>query len=165
MLEKAAAVLKSTPDDLVARVEQQSKRVKELQKEVSDLNFDVIRSGLSEVIAQAETVKDAALIVHVFKNVDMDTLRRVSDLIKQKCPTSVHLLGAANGPEEAALLVTVTDDLVKRNIKAGEIIQKVAPLIGGSGGGRPNMAQAGGKEPGKLTAALEQAKSLVKGLL
>ncbi len=165
MLEKAAAVLKASPDDLIARVEQQAKRVKELQKEVSDLNFDVIRSTLNEVLEAAETVKDAQLVTHVFKNVDMDTLRRVSDLIKQKCPSSVHVLGAANGNEEAALLVTVTDNLVARNVKAGEIIQKVAPLIEGSGGGRPNMAQAGGKAPAKLDQALQQAKNLIKGLL
>ncbi len=165
MLEKSAAVLKTSPDDLFLRVEQQSKRVKELQKEVSDLNFDVIRSTIDDVIAKAETVKDATLVLHIFKNVDMDTLRRVSDLIKQKCPTSVHLLGAANGAEEAALLITVADNLIARQIKAGEIIQKVAPLIGGSGGGRPNMAQAGGKVPSKLSEALDAAKTLVKGLL
>jgi len=103
------------------------------------------------------------LVAHVFKSVDMDTLRRVSDLVKQKYPSSVHVLGAANGADEAALLVTVTDDLVAKGIKAGDIIQKVAPLIAGSGGGRPNMAQAGGKEPGKLAEALDMAKQLVKG--
>jgi len=164
-LEKAAAVLKVSPDELVARVEQQLKRTKELQKEVSDLNFDVIRSGLQDVLAKAEKIKDSMLVAHVFKSVDMDTLRRVSDLIKQKCPSSIHILGAANGVDEAALLVTVTDDLVAHGIKAGDIVQKIAPVIAGSGGGRPNMAQAGGKEPGKLVEALDKAKQLVKGLI
>jgi alanyl-tRNA synthetase len=163
VLEKAAAILKASPDELGVRVEQQLKRTKELQKEVSDLNFDVIKAGLQDVIARAEKVKDSVLVAHVFKSVDMDTLRRVSDLVKQKCPSSVHILGAVHGADEAALLVTVTDDLVAKGIKAGDIIQKIAPVIAGSGGGRPNMAQAGGKDPGKLVEALDKAKQLVKG--
>ncbi|MFH0754967.1 MAG: alanine--tRNA ligase [Candidatus Omnitrophota bacterium] len=165
LIEKAALALKASPDDLVLRVEQQAKRIKELQKEVSALNFDLIRFELDEIIAKAETIKDVCCVAHVFKDVDMDTLRRVSDLVKQKCPTSVQILGAANGVNEAALLVTVSDDLVLRQINAGKIIQKLAPMIDGSGGGRPNMAQAGGRAPDKLTATIEQAKSLVKGLI
>ena len=163
ILEKAGAVLKASPEELAGRVEQQARRVKELQKDVSNLNFDVIKSGLNDVLAGSEKIKDSVVVAHVFKNVDMDTLRRVSDLLKQKCPSSVHLLGAVNGTDEAALLVSVTEDLVARGIKAGDVVQKVAPVIGGSGGGRPNMAQAGGKEPGKLAEALDKAKQLVKG--
>lgn len=132
MLEKAAAVFRASPEELGGRVEQQQKRVKELQKEVSDLNFNVIKAGLDGVLAAAQKVKDSVIVAHVFKSVDMDTLRRVSDLLKQKCPSSVHVLGAANGADEAALLVTVTDDLVARGVKAGEIISQIAPIIAGS---------------------------------
>ncbi len=163
VLDKAAALLKTTPEDVAVKVELQSKRLKDLQKKVSDLNFNVIKAGLDDILARAETVKGAVIVHHIFKDVDMETLRRVSDIIKQKCPSSVHVLGAVN--DEAALLVTVTDDLVARNIKAGELVQKAAPLMGGSGGGRPNMAQAGGKEPGKLADAVDMAVRLVKGLI
>ena len=163
ILDKTAAILKTTPDDIAAKVELQSKRLKDLQKKVSDLNFNVIKAGLDDIIAKAETFKGAVIVHHIFKDVDMDTLRRVSDIIKQKCPSSIHILGAVN--DEAALLVTVTDDLVARNIKAGDIIQKAAPLMGGSGGGRPTMAQAGGKEPAKLADAIDVALKLVKGLI
>jgi alanyl-tRNA synthetase len=165
IIEKAGVALKASAEELVGRVEQNLKRVKELQKEVSDLNFDVIKAGLNDVLAKSEKFKDSVLVAHVFKSVEMDTLRRVSDLVKQKCPSSVHILGAANGADEAALLVTVTDDLVAKGIKAGDIIAKIAPVIAGSGGGRPNMAQAGGKEPGNLAEALDKGKQLVKGLI
>jgi alanyl-tRNA synthetase len=165
VLEKAAAVLKASPEDLALRVEQQQKRVKELQKEVSDLNFDVIRAGLDDVLARADRSGSSVIVAHVFKNVDIDTLRRVSDLLKQKCPSSVHILGGANGADEAVLLVTVTDDLVAKGVKAGDVVQKIAPVISGSGGGRPVMAQAGGKEPGKLGEAVDKAKQLVKGMI
>jgi alanyl-tRNA synthetase len=132
---------------------------------VSDLNFNVIKAGLDQVIASGVKVKESVVVLHAFKGVDMDTLRRLSDLIKQKCPSSVHVLGAANGAQEAALLVTVSDDLVAKGLKAGDIIQKVAPIIEGSGGGRPNMAQAGGKDPSKLGEAIDKAGQLVKALI
>lgn len=163
ILEKTAALLKTVPEDIAFKVESQTKRLKELQKKVSDLNFNVIKAGLDEVIATAETVKGVVIVHHVFRDVDMDILRRLSDIIKQKCPSSVHVLGAVN--DEASLLVTVTDDLVARNIRAGEIVQKAAPVMAGSGGGRPNMAQAGGKEPAKLAEAVDLAVKLVKGLI
>ncbi len=163
ILEKAAAVLKVSPDDLPGRIEQQSRRLKELHKDVSDLNFDIIKAGLDDVLAHAEKIGASAIVTHVFKDVDMDTLRRVSDLLKQKCPSSIHLLGASAGPGEASLLVTVTDDLVAKGLKAGEIIRAAAPVIGGSGGGRPNMAQAGGKDPSRLAEAIEKARQIVKG--
>ncbi len=160
-LEQAAAVFKASPDEVAARVEQQSKRVKELQRAVSDLNFEVIRSGLAGVIAKADIVAGVTYIAHLFKGVDMDMLRRVSDLVKQKCPTVVALL-AASSDEDGALIIVVSDDLVKKGLKAGDLIQKVTPLIGGSGGGRPNMAQAGCKDPQKLLAVFDQAAGIVK---
>ncbi len=165
ILDKAAQALKVAADDLPARIEQQSLRLNGLQKEVSTLNFDIIRSGLDAVLAGAEKVGGSLILAHIFKDVDMDTLRRVSDMIKQKCSSSVHLLGADAGPSEAAFLIAVTDDLVARGIKAGDIIRTVAPLIGGSGGGKPNMAQAGGKEPSRLPEAMAEAAKIVKGVL
>ncbi len=165
ILEKAAAALKTAPEDLAVRLEQQIKRAKELQKEVSDLNFNLIKTGLDGIIAGGHKVGGSLIVGHVFKCVDMDTLRRISDLVKQKCPSSVHILGAVNGADEAALLVAVTEDLVGKGVKAGDVIQKVAGMIKGSGGGRPNMAQAGGKDPAKLAEAVGKAQEIVKGLL
>jgi len=69
---------------------------------------------------------------------------------------------AATSDEDGALIIAISDDLVKKGLKAGEIIKKITPLFGGSGGGRPNMAQAGCKEPAKLSSVFDQAKKLVK---
>ncbi len=160
-LEKAALILKATPEELVVRVEAQTRKMKELQKEIATLGFDAIRHSILEVINSAEKVNGVPFVAALFKNVDMDTLRQVSDLVKQKCPTVVALL-AATSDEDGALIIAISDDLVKKGLKAGEIIKKITPLFGGSGGGRPNMAQAGCKEPAKLSSVFDQAKKLVK---
>ncbi|MBF0386693.1 MAG: alanine--tRNA ligase, partial [Candidatus Omnitrophica bacterium] len=160
-LDKAAAILKSSADEVASRVELQAKRVKDLQKTVSGLNFELIKVSLAEVIARAETVGEAVFVAHLFPGADMDTLRRVSDLIKQKCPTVVALL-AATVPEEGALLLAVSDDLVKKGLKAGDLIARITPLFGGSGGGRPNMAQAGCKDSRKLADVFANAAQIVK---
>lgn len=160
-LEKAAAVLKSSVDEVPLRVEQQVKRVRELQKTVADLNFEVIKSGLPEIIANSQTIHGVVFVKHLLKDIDMDVLRRLADLIRQKCPSVVALLAATTDVDATAMLI-LSDDLVKKGMKAGDIIQKVTPLFGGSGGGRPNMAQAGCKEPQKLREVFDKAAEIVK---
>ncbi len=160
-LEKAAAVLKSSPDEVALRVEQQAKRIKDLQKTVSDLNFEVIKGSLTDVIAKADTVAGAVLVSHVFKGADMETLRKIADLVRQKCSSVVALL-AATSAEDGAVILMLSDDLVKKGLKAGDLMAKVTPLFSGSGGGRPNLAQAGCKDPQKLIAVFDTAVKTVK---
>ena len=160
-LEKAAAILKSTTDEVALRVEQQSRRVKDLQKEITGLNFEVIKSSLGDVIGKADTVCGAAFVAHLFRDVDMETLRRVSDLVKQKCPSVVALL-AATTQDDGSVIIALSDDLVKKGLKAGELVGKITALFGGSGGGRPNMAQAGCKDPGKLASVFDNAAKIIK---
>lgn len=162
-LEKAAAVLKAPVEELVARVEGQAKRVKELEKEVGNLNFDLIKGSIADVIAKAEKVQGISFVAPgIFRNTDMETLRRVSDLVRQKCLTVVVLL-AATTADDAALIIAVSDDLVKKGLSANDIIKKATTLLGGSGGGRPNMAQAGCKDPARLVSVFDEIKDLVKG--
>ena len=116
-LEKAAAVLKTAPTEVAERVEQQSRKVKDLQKTVSALNLEVIKASLIDIISRSESVGGAVFVAHLFKNADMDILRRVSDQIKQKCPSVVALLGATTD-DDGALILVLSDDLVKRGLKA-----------------------------------------------
>ncbi|MBF0484983.1 MAG: alanine--tRNA ligase [Candidatus Omnitrophica bacterium] len=160
-LQNAAAVLKVSPEDLVPRLEAQVKRMKDLEKDLSNLNFEIMKNSIADVIARAEVVGGISFVTHLFKDIDMETLRRVSDLVKQKCPSFVALL-AATSSESGSVIVSISDDLVRKNIKAGELIQKITPLFNGSGGGRPNMAQAGCKDPLKLASVFEAAQKIVK---
>lgn len=163
-LEKAAAILKSSPDEVALRVDQQAKRVKELQKTVAALNFEVIKSSLADVISKAPTIGGSVFVAHLFKDADMETLRRISDLIKQKCPSVVAFL-AATADEDGSVIIALSDDLIKKGYKAGDMVNKITPLFGGSGGGRPNMAQAGCKDPRQLSSAFENASRIIKELI
>ncbi|MBF0619160.1 MAG: alanine--tRNA ligase [Candidatus Omnitrophica bacterium] len=161
-LEKAAMIFKASPDDLVARVEAQAKRVKDLEKEVSALQFEAVKNTIADVIANAELLSNgAAFVAHVFKDADMETLRRIADLVRQRCPSVVGLLAGA-GAGEGSVIVTVSDDLVKKGVKAGDLIKAIAPLFGGSGGGKPNLAQAGCKDAGALISVFDSLKKAVK---
>jgi alanyl-tRNA synthetase len=160
-LEKTAALLKSSTDEVALRVEQQVKRVKDLQRSVGEMNFELIKASLMDIIARADSSSGTVFIAHSFNNADMETLRRVADLVKQKCPSVAALLAAVAG-DDAAVIVMLSDDLVKKGYKAGDLIAKVAPLFGGSGGGRPNMAQAGCKDPQKLNAVFAEAAKILK---
>ena len=161
LLEKAAAVLKAPVDELASRVEVQARRVKDLEKEVANLNFYVIKESLSKEIESAEKVNSITFFCRRYPDIDVETLRRVSDLIMQICPTAVTLL-ASTTADDVAVIVSLSADLVKKGLSAGDIVKKIAPLFGGSGGGRPNLAQAGGKDPAKFLAVFDKAKALVK---
>jgi alanyl-tRNA synthetase len=92
--------------------------------------------------------------------VDARALRELADLMRQKHGSAVVALGSDLGDNKVALLVAVTPDLTKK-VKAGDIIKQIAPIVGGSGGGRPDFAQAGGRDPGKLDHALDRIVELV----
>jgi alanyl-tRNA synthetase len=161
-MDAAARILKTSPQDLVARVDAQAKRLREAEKDLEKYRFEVLKSEIDIMIANAETLNGVKVICHAFLNADMALLRRVSDLIKQKSKSSVVVLGAET-LDASSLLIAVTDDLVGKGIKADEMIQEVAPVIGGSGGGRPHLAQAGGRETGKMGQAMQKAHQLIKG--
>ena len=87
------------------------------------------------------------------------------DRVRQKCPSAFIVFGWTEGAENAFLIAALTPDLVKKGLKAGDVVKQVAPIIGGGGGGKPDMAQAGGKEPAKLPEALRHADKLGRELL
>ncbi len=88
-------------------------------------------------------------------------MREIADRLRQKHNSAVVALGSALGDGKAAILVAVTPDLTSR-IKAGDLVKQIAPIIGGSGGGRPDFAQAGGRDPSKVETALDQVIALIR---
>lgn len=142
-------------------LERQSK-LRQEEKQKQQAQFDQIKGSLGDVLKNVKEVDKVNLLLHRFDNIDMGMLRKLNDLLKQRLTSGVIILGAKTG-EDAAVTVLVTDDLVAKGIKANEIINRLAPLFGGQGGGRPQIAQAGSKEPGKLDAALAQAEKIIFG--
>ncbi|MCK5214693.1 MAG: alanine--tRNA ligase [Candidatus Omnitrophica bacterium] len=156
--------LKAPVDQIEGRVKMQAGRIKELEKTNEKLQFDTIRNNIETIIDKAETVGKTKLIAHSFTGIEMGQLRRIADLLKQKNTSVVAVLGARSD-ENAYLLVTASDDVVKNNFKANEIINTVAPLFNGSGGGKPQLAQAGSKESKNINQAVNEAARLVKDKL
>ncbi len=160
-LKKTSAIIKVPSSEISKHVQELVKRDKELEKELERTKFTLIQQDVDKILSSSPEVKNAKLVAHVFDGIGMETLRKISDLIKQKAKSAIIVLGAQL-QDDAYLLVSVTDDLVAKGIKAGDLIQEIAPLIGGSGGGRPQMAQAGSKSPEKIQSAIEQSKKLMK---
>ncbi|HPN88485.1 MAG TPA: alanine--tRNA ligase [Candidatus Omnitrophota bacterium] len=156
--------LKVSPQEIAQRIHLQAQQIKSLEKELSQYRFENIKSSIDSIIEKAETVNNSKIITHHFTNIDMDLLRKAADVMKQKTPSAIIVLGATTN-ENASLLVAVSDDLIKKNIKADILIKPLATLIKGSGGGRPQMAQAGSKQTDKIPNALLQAKNIIKETL
>ena len=143
---------------------EQAQRMKEEEKLKQNAYFETIKSSVDEMIAAGESIKGSSLIIRSLENIDIALLRKLSDLLKQKVKSGVFILGA-KGPQDASMILSVTDDLVARGIKANELMSQITPLMDGSGGGKPQLAQAGSKQPQKLEVALTQARELVKAKL
>ena len=144
------------------KIRRNSGEQKQKEKEQSDKNFEKIKGSIDTIIKESENIGTITVIRHHFKNIEPELLRKISDLIKQKVKSAVIALACENNGS-ANVLIVVTDDLVKRNIKANELIQEIASAMNASGGGRPQMAQAGGKDASRLEAALKKLDGLLKG--
>ncbi len=158
-LNEAADVLKAQPQELTARIGQIQDHVKALEKELAKLKSKVASSQGDDLAGQAVDVKGVKLLVASLEGADGKTLRETLDKLKDKLKSAVILLGAADGAK-VSLIAGVTADLTGK-IKAGELVNFVAQQVGGKGGGRPDMAQAGGTEPAKLPAALASVQAWV----
>jgi alanyl-tRNA synthetase len=118
----------------------------------------------SAVASTARTVAGVPVHVQRTDGLDMNAMRQLADQLRDKLKSGVVALGAATDDGKVSLLAVVTKDLTGK-IKAGELVKVMAAEVGGTGGGRPEMAQAGGKEPAKLDAALEKVFGLVEQAL
>ncbi len=156
------AYLKKKQED--SAVLEDAQRKKQEARDHQKQYFEKVKSSVDEMIKSGEQINGASLIIRTLENIDIALLRQLSDLLKQKVKSGIFILGS-KGQEDASLILSVTDDLVARGVKADELMGQITPLIEGSGGGRPQMAQAGSKQPQKLDGALARAREIVKAKL
>jgi alanyl-tRNA synthetase len=159
-IDSIADLLKSPVADLPNKIKRQLDTLKELEKEVGQLTAQLTTSGLDSMLQKAGTVGNIKVVKAQIPLDSPKTLREVGDQIRDKLASGVIVLGGIF-QGKAALLVIVTKDLTQK-LQAGTIIKDVAALIGGSGGGRPDMAQAGGPFIDKLSEALENVDSIIE---
>jgi alanyl-tRNA synthetase len=161
---RLANLLKTTPDHLADRTAALLGQLDQADKQASAIRREVATSTFQQKLQEAEVVNGAAVLAAVVPGADRDTLRQLTDQFRQQFESGVVVLGAIIDGKPA-LISAVTKDLVARGIKAGDLIKEAAAVVGGSGGGRPDMAQAGGTDPDKLPEALAIVKPWVQKLL
>ncbi|HGL4262041.1 alanine--tRNA ligase [Burkholderia dolosa] len=162
-VQEAAAALKAQPSELTQRIAQVQDQVKSLEKELSALKSKLASSQGDELAQQAVDVGGVQVLAATLDGADVKTLRETVDKLKDKLKHAAIVLAAVEGGK-VSLIAGVTPDASKK-VKAGELVNFVAQQVGGKGGGRPDMAQAGGTEPANLPAALAGVKGWVEARL
>jgi alanyl-tRNA synthetase len=159
-LNKACELLKTSPVEVEHRVSTLLAEVKTLSSENESLKSAAAKKALGDVLDNVEEVKGVSFLATDVKNVDMNNLRELGDSLKEKLGEGVILL-ASEFEGKVNLVAMATDGAMKKGAHAGMLIKNVAGLVGGGGGGRPNMAQAGGKNPAGIGDALAKAKEVL----
>ena len=163
-LNEAAKVLKATPDNLAEKIAHLTAENKALHSEVESLKSKLAQDAMGDVMNQVQEIKGVKLLAAAVDGVDMNGLRDLGDQLKEKLGEGVVVLASGNDGK-VSLMVTATDAAMKQGAHAGNLVKAIAGLVGGGGGGRPNMAQAGGKNPAGIQEALKKAAEALEGQL
>ncbi len=158
-LSEIAHQLGTTPDQEAHRIEAIQSELAAARKQIAQLQREIAWTQFSQIAP--ENVKGVTTVGAQFDGLTIDHLREVSDWFRDRYKSGVLVVGSViDGRPQ--ILVAVTDDLTKKGLHAGNLIKEIAAEVGGGGGGRPNLAQAGGKEPGKVPQALAKARHLIE---
>ena len=157
MLHEAAKALKAQPAEVAEKITHLQAEVKSLQSENESLKSKLAQGSLGDVMNQVVEVKGVKLLAAKVEGVDMNGLRDLGDQLKEKLGEGVVVLASGNDGK-VCLMATATDGAMKQGAHAGNLVKAIAGLVGGGGGGRPNMAQAGGKNPAGIPDALAKAE-------
>ncbi|MEE1443419.1 MAG: alanine--tRNA ligase [Blautia sp.] len=155
-----AAMLKTSPAEIEEKIAHLQAEVKALHSENESLKAKMAQDAVGDVMDQVQEVKGVKLLAVSLTDVDMNGLRDLGDQLKEKLGEGVVVLASVAGGK-VSLLAMVTDQAQKAGAHAGNLIKGMAAIVGGGGGGRPNMAQAGGKNPAKVPEALEAAAGIL----
>jgi alanyl-tRNA synthetase len=164
VLRETARALNVSPFDVPQRLTAMQSEVKGLQEQLKQL----ARSGdlsADSLLEQAETIGDTRVVVAAIPGANPNLMRQLIDQLRKKADSTAILLAAAVGDAKVILVAGISRDLVKKGCSAGNWVRDIAPVVGGGGGGKPDMAQAGGKMPDKLPEALEAAKKTIREML
>lgn len=164
VIRNLASVLKVKADDVTVKVGHLLKQLKDTEKELQQLKKDAALSDLDAILASREDINGVPVIAASAQADSMDSLRELADTVLDKSGSGVVLLAAVSG-DKVQFVCKVDKGDTKKGLHAGKIIKAAAQADGGNGGGRPDMAQAGGKQPEQIDAALRAGKDMVKNLL
>lgn len=157
-------LLKAKPGEELPRVERLLAQVKELEKEISRLKDRLASQATGDILSDVREIAGVKVLAVRMDGTDVEALRAVADRLRQKLGTAALLLASAS-QGKVTLLCALTKDIAGKRLHAGELVKAVAKVVGGGGGGRPDMAQAGGKETGKVEEAMDLFYRLVEKAL
>jgi alanyl-tRNA synthetase len=149
--------------EIPAWMERTQTQVRDLQRQILALKAQSARASIGDMLARTKEVRGVKVVAELLPAINRAGLRDVADEIKQKIGSGVVVLGAPQ-EDKAALVVMVTKDICKR-LPAGQIIKQIAPIVGGAGGGKPELAEAGGKDSSRLADAIKHSYSVIESLL
>ncbi|MCZ0756049.1 alanine--tRNA ligase [Anoxybacillus sp. J5B_2022] len=164
LLQEVAQKLKTNPKEIVGRIEALMNEIRELQRENESLAARLSNMEAANLVNKAKEVNGINVLASKVNAPDMNSLRTMMDELKQKLGSGVIVLASIQG-EKVNLIAGVTNDLIDKGFHAGKLIKEVATRCGGSGGGRADMAQAGGKDANKVGEALQFVEEWVKSVL
>lgn len=159
-LDNIATYLKINPAEVDRKVLSLLDEHNIAHKEIERLRRELAKHEFETLMGKVEDVKGVPVLAASIKNVNADTLREMTDWFRDRVPSGVAVLGSVHD-NRPNFVASVTDDLVKRGLDAGKIVKAVAKVVGGGGGGKPTLAQAGGKDPTRVAEALAQVRGLV----
>lgn len=163
LLKDAAEKLKANPKDIASRIDGLMAEMKQLQRENESLAAKLGNIEAGNLLANVKEINSVKVLSAKVQAADMNNLRNMADDIKQKLGSAIIVLGSAS-EGKVNLIAAVTKDLIEKGYHAGKLIKEVASICGGGGGGRPDMAQAGGKNPEKLDEAIQFVEEWVKSI-
>lgn len=164
LLQQIAGFLKTPHHQLLSKIQSLTQELKEKDKELEKLNQKMALYQIDELLQSAQKVDEVTVLAAQVQVSDMEGLRTMTDLLRQKLGSGVVVLGAAS-EGKVNFVAAVTKDLLNKKLHAGLLVKEVAKVALGGGGGRPDMAQAGGKDPSKLPEALAKAYEVVRNQL
>lgn len=157
----AARAAKSEPSQLLKKIQSMQDEIKSLQSENEKLKAKLANEAAGNADSQIQEINGIKLLAMAVPDVDMNGLRNLGDQMKEKVGDGVVVLASSTGGK-VSLLAMVTDGAMEKGAHAGNLIKEIASLVGGGGGGRPNMAQAGGKNPAGIPDAIAKAAEVVQ---
>jgi len=160
LIKKSADLLKTTPDYLLEKIDSLLTREKEQEKTISALKDKLANSRTGELLEKVREVNGVKLLTAQFEGLDNDGLLKLSDQIKEKMDSGIVVL-ASRLKEKVLFVATVSKDLIQKGYNAGKIVGSAARITGGGGGGRSDLAQAGGRDSSKLEEALAEVEKII----
>ncbi len=161
ILDEINHFLGTAPVETVQKIKNLEDSRHAAEKEIEKLRTQLVTSAFDEQLDDTEDIEGIPVLKAILPDADMDVLREMADKFRQKYDTGVALL-ASQQDEKPILIAVVTEDLINRGLHAGRLVQQVAGIVGGGGGGRPTLAQAGGKDASKLSEALDQVAVYIR---